>query len=323
MNKEARDAQTRDEAGKALDKAKKDAKSNDSTAGRRDTAQKKDGATKQEKTNERKGEGDGKGEETTTREEPRTPPKEGSDIKGDGKSADQTAQKSTKQGEAASPSKSEGQGGKQRGDKTDGQNGKQSGEKSNGQETGSRTDDQGKETDENNPQPSDKRDPNGKGDSTSTPKGKTGKPISTDTPGQHTPDNPVSNERTGEPPAPPVPTQAQQPRHLDKKTELQLEDLDKVTKKELEAANLTEKDLAALRQWLKEQKKHAAADPKESAVNPQQSKGRSFGGTRVQPGTGGKPSDLSGGGRALPPPGYQDANEEFKRMLNKSEPNGP
>ena len=68
----------------------------------------------------------------------------------------------------------------------------------------------------------------------------------------------------------------------------------------------------------------AAADPKDSAVAPQPgTKGRSFSSGRVQPGTGGKPTDLSGGGRALPPPGYQEANEEFKRMLNKSAPNGP
>jgi hypothetical protein len=324
MSNEARDRQTRDDARKGLDRAKADANTKDPAAGGRDKAQEKDGAPKQEKNNERKAEGDGKGEETKTGEEPRTPPKEGSDLKGDGKSADNTGQKKgTTDGDPASPSKSQGERGNRGSDKTDEQNGKQSGEKTNGKVTGSRANDKGKETDENNPQQSDKRDPNGKGDSTAAPKGKAGKPISTNTPGQHTPDNPINNERTGEPPAPPVPTKPQQPRHLDKKTELQLEDLDKVTKKDLEAANLTEKDLAALRQWLKEQKKQATADPKESAVAPQQAKGRSFGGARVQPGTGGKPSDLSGGGRALPPPGYQEANEEFKRLLNKSEPNGP
>ncbi len=129
------------------------------------------------------------------------------------------------------------------------------------------------------------------------------------------------NEPVPEGPKP----RAQKPRHGDKDTVLQLEDLDKVTKKDLEAANLTEKDLAALRQWLREQqKRRPKLDPKEDAVAPQQGgAGPAFGGKRVQPGTAGKPNDLSGGGRALPPPGYQDANETFKRLINKPPPESP
>ena len=90
---------------------------------------------------------------------------------------------------------------------------------------------------------------------------------------------------------------------------------------------MTEKDLAPhVRKWLKEHQKQAAdrsIPRKRTSLPAAGGKGKSYSSGRVQPGTVGKPNDLSGGSRALPPPGYQDANEAFKRMLNKSEPGGP
>jgi hypothetical protein len=152
---------------------------------------------------------------------------------------------------------------------------------------------------------------------------KKGNPAAGEAPGEGGPENRRRPDQTNEQPATSQ-LPSGKPRDFGKKTELQLEDLDKVTKKELDAANLTEKDLAALRQWLKEQKKsRPKADAKEQTVAPRAGgQGASFSSGRVQPGTAGKPNDLSGGARAEPPPGYREANEAFKRMINKDDTGG-
>jgi collagen type III alpha len=332
MSKQADNPKTRDEARKALDDAKNDAHSKDPGTARENSKEEAGNPPKSEKNAEEKvgtaGKGDEKnhGQERAPKRDQDTSTKEDRTSAGkkDEQTAKETEHQTPKQGDPKSPAAPQDEGGKESGGPSDKQPGKQSTEKTGTGDKGTREGDKGQESTEN-PDRSGRRDPNRQGDSTGTAKNKSGNVAEGDTPGERAPTNPRQNENTDEPPPPALPQKQQAPRFLDKKTDLQLEDLDKVTKKDLEAAKLTDKDLAALREWLKDQKKRAtAADPKDSAVAPQQGgKGRSFGGVRVQPGTGGKPNDLSGGSRALPPPGYQEANEEFKRMLNKSEPGGP
>jgi hypothetical protein len=155
-------------------------------------------------------------------------------------------------------------------------------------------------------------------------KDKPEKKVAGDTPGEGSMENRRSPENKTEPP-PTDPSKPDPNRRPNRRTELQLEDLDKVTKQDLEAAKLTDKDLAALKEWLREQqKKRPKADPKDANVAPGKGgEGGSVGGTRLQPGKGGRPNDLSGGGRPQPPPGYREANEAFKRLINKAEPEAP
>ncbi len=350
MSKEARDAETREEARKALEQ--KPARENaDPAAGRQDQPQTKDdrrdaagtdpsGKPGDQKTAGQQPGGDKSGAGRQTPTEKDAAKRDAADKSGDtgekadGKSGEKSDRKpgDRRAADGAKPGEKSTQEpgakpGERPGEKP-GEKGEQSGEKSRPSgKTGQKDDGTGTKGSRPGEKPSqapaeDRQD--GKANTPPDARRRDGKTPAGEAPGDSDPDAKRSPDKLDEPPAASPPASPQKPRHMDKNTELQLEDLDKVTKKELDAANLTEKDLVNLRQWLREQRnRKPKADPKEAAVAPQRGgTGPAFGGQRVQPGTAGKPNDLSGGTRALPPPGYREANETFKRLLNKPDAGG-
>lgn len=294
IRKNAKDAESREQARKALEQAKEPTKAGDS-AGKKQEKPGDSAAGKQEKAGDKAG----------------SDPRQKADKPG-GEKADGGDPKSRSAEQDGGGGEQNGQRpGQKPGEKksTEVPDGSKPGGKGNGAgEKGDQLGENGKQG-EVNPEKL---------------KGKEEKNVAGDNPGEGGLENRRSPEKNDQPPPPDRPKPDAKPR-ANKRTELQLEDLDKVTKKDLEAAKLTEKDLAALREWLREQQKNRPkADPKEATVAPQRGgEGGSFGGRRLQPGTGAKPNDLSGGNRPQPPPGYREANEAFKRLINKAEPEAP
>jgi hypothetical protein len=281
MSKNAKDAETREQARKALEQAKDPAKGGDPAGGKAEKPDGKQGAEPGQKADKPGGEKAEGGD-----------PK-GSAAKQEGTGGDRNGQRAA-QKPGAHPAPGSGAS--------------QPGEKGNGSEE--KSDHLGQDGKQGEVKPDLQN------------KDKNAKKAAADTPGEGGLES-VRTPATKNDPTGPAP-EADAKRRPNKRTELQLEDLDKVTKKDLEAAKLTEKDLAALRKWLQEQKnRRPKTDPKEAAVAPGRGEGSSFSNGRVQPGKEGKPNDLSGGNRAAPPPGYREANEEFKRRINKGESEAP
>jgi hypothetical protein len=110
--------------------------------------------------------------------------------------------------------------------------------------------------------------------------------------------------------------------------EMQLDDWKKVTeevRKTLKAKGFDDKKLDALQKEHEalEKRRRAEEAAKEKNVAPQRGgTGKSLGGQELKPGSNpAPPADLSNGGRPKPPPGYREAEEDFRRLLSK--PDGP
>jgi hypothetical protein len=336
MAKQATDPRTREQAQKALERMDAGSERQDETKNGDDKAR------REEKERSPKANGSSASDLKKAREKADASSKQQQERSGQGDPAkDKVAPK--KDGETDKPSGEglEGKGPKENGSK-DGKNDEKESDakpaskpanKPNGQpgpgsdDTPQNGNDRGKDSGKK-PDPSArsaKDGPGGKWDpNAARQKNMTRDPA--DTPGDGDPDNRPVDAKTDDASPPNAAKTNRKDRAANRSTELQLEDLKKVTKQDLEAAKLTEKDLAALRQWLEAQRNRDAkgTDPKDAAVAPQQGgPGGSFSSGPVQTPTTGKAGNLSRRTRALPPPGYIEANEALKRLLNKPDPDSP